>query len=355
MKDSILTRMGDGRRVSISVTEVKEELLAGTKDAAERANIPELTPDELEQLFDIFADPSMVVSVSPGERVIVTDDGCSMSFYSAQSSSGVGIPLSRLQAILVHERACAADTTSMGHSDYSIKPVKPIIDSEMQEYYAASTLTTVPLFYGAQPNLGLYFRPDGPCPNPWHLFNQKKIQESLDAQEEAAEQLFKDMVFVGKKLYEVGCEGINFDTAGSAGDADFCAALKAATELKKVAPDMAVEIGASGEFIMGLHGQIKFDGKRVAGMYPHEQVKAVEAAGADIYGPAINVKTSKSIPWNLARAVTFVKETVSVAAIPVHANVGMGVGGTPMFEVPPIDCVTRASKALVEIGKADGL
>jgi dimethylamine--corrinoid protein Co-methyltransferase len=33
----------------------------------------------------------------------------------------------------------------------------------------------------------------------------------------------------------------------------------------------------------------------------------------------------------------------------------MGVGGIPMLETPPIDAVTRASKALVEIGKADGL
>jgi dimethylamine--corrinoid protein Co-methyltransferase len=34
---------------------------------------------------------------------------------------------------------------------------------------------------------------------------------------------------------------------------------------------------------------------------------------------------------------------------------GMGVGGIPVFETPPIDIVTRASKAMVEIGKADGL
>jgi len=43
------------------------------------------------------------------------------------------------------------------------------------------------------------------------------------------------------------------------------------------------------------------------------------------------------------------------ANIPVHPNVGMGVCGVPMFEVSPIDAVTRTSKALVLIGKADGL
>ena len=93
----------------------------------------------------------------------------------------------------------------------------------------------------------------------------------------------------------------------------------------------------------------------MAGMYPTEQVKIVETAGADIFGMAVNVNTSESFPWNLARAVTFLKATVAVAGIPVHPNVGMGVCGVPMLSVPPIDCVTRASKALVEIGKADGL
>ena len=33
----------------------------------------------------------------------------------------------------------------------------------------------------------------------------------------------------------------------------------------------------------------------------------------------------------------------------------MGVGGVPMFETPAVDAVTRASAAMIEIGKADGL
>ena len=172
---------------------------------------------------------------------------------------------------------------------------------------------------------------------------------------QTAEHLRKDMVFISRNLYEVGCEGINFDTSASAGDADFYATLQAVSQLKKDFPEMAVEVGMSSEFVLGMHGEIQFEGKQLAGMYPHEQVKVVEAAGADIFGPAINVKSSESIPWNLARAVTFVKATVEVARIPVHPNVGMGVCGVPVFEVPPIDAVTRAAKSLVQIGKADGL
>jgi len=355
MQKKIFTRMGDGELVSMSAGEIKEDIQAATQDAARRAEIPPLTPEEMEQLFEIIAEPSRAVSVISGQEVIVTDDGCSMSFYSGQDGGGVGVPMSRLQAILTYERALAADTTSMGHSDYSFKPVKPIINFEMNEYYTASMMTTAPFLYGAQPNMGLYFQPDGPHQNPADLLPRGKIKEARDAQEAAAEQLREDLVFVGKKLNAIGCEGLNFDTGGSAGDADFWAALQAVRDLKKAAPNMPVIMGGSGEFVLGMHGEVEFNGKQLAGMYPHEQAEMAQAAGASIYGVAIGTRTNQSVPWNIARAATFVKEAVTAVNIPLHVNVGMGVGGVPMMEAPPIDSVTRASKSLVQIGKADGL
>ena len=84
-------------------------------------------------------------------------------------------------------------------------------------------------------------------------------------------------------------------------------------------------------------------------------MKLVEQAGAHLFGPVVNTNTGKSAPWNVARAVTFVKECSRVASIPIHANVGMGVGGVPSFELPPTDVLTRASAAMVEIGRVDGL
>jgi dimethylamine---corrinoid protein Co-methyltransferase len=355
MQNKIFTRMGDGERVCMSAEALKEDILTGTRDAARRADIPELTSDEIEQLLEITAEPSRAVSVMPGQEVIVTDDGCSMSFYSGQDSGGIGVSLSRMQAVLTYERACAADTTSMGHSDYSFKPVKPIISSEMNEYYNISMLTTAPFLYGAQPNMGLYFQPDGPHPNPSDLLAQGKIKEAQDSQEAAAEQLRQDLIFVGKKLAGIGCEGLNFDTAGSAGDADYWAALEAIRALRKATPEMPIILGGSGEFVLGMHGEITLNGKPLAGMYPHDQAKVAEAAGASIYGVAVGTNTNRSVAWNLARTVTFVKETVKAVNIPIHVNVGMGVGGVPMMEAPPIDSVTRASKSLVQIGKADGL
>ena len=355
MKNKILTRMGDGERVWFSASEIKEDIAAGVEDAARRGSIPPLTAAEQEQLFEIVANPSRLVSVSPGEELIVTDDAGTMSFYTCQDGGGIGVPLGRMQAVLIYERACGADTVSMGHSDYSYKPVKPIINFEMNDYYTTSMMTTVPFFYGAQPNMGLYYQPDGPCPNPADLMPAGKIKEARESQEQAAEYLQKDLEYVGKKMASVGCEGLNFDTSGSAGDADFLAALQGVRELKRRLPHMPIIVGGANEFVLGMHGAVEFDGQRLAGMYPHRQVKVVEAAGADIFGVAVGTNTNESVPWNLARTLTFVKETVKAASIPVHVNVGMGVGGVPMMESPPLDTVSRISTALAKIGKIDGL
>jgi len=355
MKSKVLTRMGDGERIRMDVSQLKDEILKGSADAAEKAEVAPLNESDAAHLLDIVTEPERIVSVLPGEEVIVTDDGCSMSFYAGQESSGIGLPLSRLQAVLAYERICGADSTSLGHSDYSYKPVKPIVNFEMNDYYTISTMTTAPFLYGAQPNMGLYFQPDGPCPNPSVLFTAGDIPGARQAQEDAAAQLEDDLIFVGRELAGVGCEGLNFDTAGSAGDAEFAAALRAVAALKSAVPDLPIIMGAAGDFVIGMHGEMAFNGARIAGMYPHQQAAVVESAGADIFGLAVGTDTEQTVVWNIARTVTMLKAARKATTIPIHVNVGMGVGGVPMMEETPVDSVTRVSKALVQIGKADGL
>jgi dimethylamine--corrinoid protein Co-methyltransferase len=163
------------------------------------------------------------------------------------------------------------------------------------------------------------------------------------------------MVFFSSRLAEVGIDGMDFDTSAAAGDAEFLGILQAVEELTTAFPSLGIELGMSSEFVLGLHGGMEYKDKRLAGMYPHEQVKVAEQAGVSIFGPVVNTNTSRSMPWNLARAVTYVKACSEAASIPIHANVGMGVGGVVMCDTPPIDSVSRASVAMVEIGKADGL
>lgn len=347
--------MGDGERVSFSADKVKADIIAGSEDAAERGNIPPLSSDDIEKLFDIIADENRIVSVKPGNEVIMTDDGGALLLVMDQADGGVGLSMGRAQAVLAYERVCCADTASIGHMDYSFKPLKAIITLEAHEYYTTSLMSTAPLFYGSQPNMGLYYHPDGPCRNPSELYHTGDIKGAQETQDEAGEYLKDDIIHVGKQLSQVGCEGINFDTTASSGDAELRVVLEAVEELKRMNPEMKIIVGMSGEFVLGMQGTAEYKGQKLAGLYPHKQVKVVESAGADIFGPAINVNCTRSFPWNLSRAATFVKAASEAANIPVHPNVGMGVCGIPMLELPPIDSVTRVSKTLVEIGKADGL
>jgi dimethylamine--corrinoid protein Co-methyltransferase len=164
------------------------------------------------------------------------------------------------------------------------------------------------------------------------------------------------MVYVASELYEKGgCDGINIDTTAAAGDAEFYAALKAVETLRARYPDMGIEMGMSGEFILGMHGEIEYNGVRLAGLFPQDQVKLAEQAGVTIFGPAINIVTQQSLPWNVARSITYTKACSEVSNIPVHANLGMGVGGVPLVLHPPLDALSRASKAHVEICRLDGL
>jgi dimethylamine--corrinoid protein Co-methyltransferase len=187
------------------------------------------------------------------------------------------------------------------------------------------------------------------------LLPEGKIKEAMAAQEEAVEHAVKDIVFVAEQMNDVGADGFQLDTSGAAGDADFLVALLACEEIKRKFPDMGVEIGMAGEFVLGMHGKLKYKDVRLAGLYPHHQVKLVEQAGASIYGAVVNTNCNMSFPWNIARVCTFIKACSEVATIPVHANVGMGVCGIPMCENAPADIVSRADKCLIEICKIDGL
>lgn len=350
----IHTRMGDGHPVDLTPAQLRADLEEGTAAAARRARVPPLDEDELDFLFELFSWPGRVVGVEPGHEVVLTKDGSVNTLCSARLSSGVGLPLSREQAVRVFERAFGFDTMEVGHPDYSFKAVKPLVALEATGVEQVLLTTIVPLFYGAMPNIGLYARPDGPFPNPSDLLPAGRLDEARAAQLEMAAACREDMVYVARAMAAVGADGINFDTTASAGDAEFLATLQAVEELSATT-GLAIEVGMAAELVLGFHGEVEYRGTRLAGLWPHQQVKVVEQAGAHIFGPVVNTDSRRSVPWNLARAVTLVKECSRVAEIPVHANVGMGVGGVPMFEVPSPDCVTRASVAMVEIGRVDGL
>ncbi len=343
------TRMGDGFRVEMTEDDMRRDIEQGTQDAARRGKINALGDDHLKYLLEIFKSPDRSVGVERGKEVVLSYDSGTTKFNRCNVS------VSKIQSLQIYERLMGSDMLELAHIDYSFKPVKPIVVFEQPILEQALLMTIPPLFYGAMPNLGLYSQPDGPCANPGDLLPKGKIAEARASYEEQIEHSVKDMVYVAGRMYEAGADGINFDTTGAAGDAEFYATLKAIETLKKKYPAMCVQMGMASEFVLGMHSELYYDGVRLAGLYPHKQLELAQKVGVSIYGPAINIVTNKSLPWNLARSVTFVKACTDTAQIPIHGCVGMGVCGVPLTLSVPIDALTRASKALVDITQLDGL
>ncbi|HMK91840.1 MAG TPA: [dimethylamine--corrinoid protein] Co-methyltransferase, partial [Thermoleophilia bacterium] len=319
MEAQVPTRMGDGSLVTMSRSQIRTELDEGTTHAAAKGKLPPLDDSELDHLLDIFASRARFTGVDIGDEVVLSKDG-------------TGTPQlgSRVDALYIAEQVLGHDTCELFHIDYSYKAVKPVVAFEQQLMKEAQERVTIPVHYGAQPDLGRYSRPDGPCGNWSELLPELRIDEARAAQEEAVELAVEDMVFVAESMWQAGADGINFDTAGAAGDGDFLATLLAVERLRARHPDMGIMVGMAGEIVLGTHGRLEYRGTRLAGLKPAGQLRVVTQAGATVYGPAVNVNTSRSVAWNTARALTWVKPCMADATIPVHLNVGMGVGGIPM-------------------------
>jgi dimethylamine---corrinoid protein Co-methyltransferase len=339
----IPTRMGDGSLVEMTRSQIQADLEDGTRVSAKRAKVPELTQDELEHLLDIYASPARFTAVDIGAEVVMSNDGT--------GGKHIG---SRVQDLQSYEALLGIDIVELWQIDYSFKAVKPNVAHEGQSMKIAQALLTNPVQYGAMPDLGRYSKPDGPVPNWSELLPLNRIDEARQAQEEAVELSVRDIEFVADHMVAAGTDGIDMDTTGAAGDADFLAGLRACRLLREKYPWLGIEIGMASEFVLGMHGRLEFDGERLAGMWPKDQLRMVQAAGASIYGPAVNVNMGKSAAWNIARAITFIKPAMEIAEIPVHVNAGVGVGGVPTCVYPPADATSRASKAFVEILKIDG-
>ena len=210
------TRMGDGKRITMTKEQIMADLQAGTADAADMGEIPALSSEEMEQLFDIISDKNRIVGVEPGKEVVLTYDIGQLDFTGDNGNSGNGVDMGRLEAALLHERALGADTFELAHADYSIKPVKPIIANEMQTMEEIQNEIIAPYFYGAMPNMGLYYAPDGPYGNPADLMREFKMEESMASSEAAAEHLARDIEYVSTRIIQAGADGFNFDTTASA-------------------------------------------------------------------------------------------------------------------------------------------
>ena len=344
MESSVATRLADGALVHMTPSEIRADLEEGSAVGAKKAKAPPLEPGELECLLEIFASNAKFTAVDVGDELILSCDG--------SGNADVG---TRIDELYSYQSHLGADLIELWNSDYSYKAIKAILSFETQIMKNAQLNLVAPLQYGAMPNLGSYSQPDGPVPNWSVLLPLGRFDEARAAQEEAVEHAVRDMVFVAEGMIDAGADGMDFDTSGAAGDADFLATLLAVEEIRRRHPDVGIELGMASEFVLGMHGELEFHGKRLAGLWPRDQVKVAAEAGVTMFGPAVNVNTTKSVAWNVARSLAIVKPCVQESPIPVHMNAGMGVGGVPMTAYPPADAVSRMARAMREVGRLDGL
>ncbi len=346
-------RTGSGLLIKMTREHIRSDIEDGVKEASQKAHVPGLSGSEIDQILEIMTERTALVGVEPGREVVLTTDGSYMKFTGI--SRYAGIPMSKEQAVWTSERVLGFDTMDLGTTDYSFKPVKPIAIDEAHQLENCQLFSIVPLLYGAMPNLGVYYQSlGGKWPSPVDLMKQGKIADARTTQENAARDLTRDITYVARIMYQAGADALNLDTAGAAGDAEFYASLQAIQSVSKEI-GMPVEVGMSGEMIQGMHLELTYKGKRLAGLWPHEQGKLVQEAGASIFGPSVNTRIGKSFPWNVGFSVTFVKKCVEELAIPVHVNLGMGVCGIPMVETVPVECASRAAKAMITVADIDGI
>jgi dimethylamine--corrinoid protein Co-methyltransferase len=342
-------RRGAGSPIEMTEEAIRRDIDDGIAQAVKNGDVPPLPKEEIEYLVDLFKCTDRFVGVPRGKEVIMTYDAATLKIKRHSLLED------RVASLMIYEKLLGADTLELCHVDYSFKPLKPIISYETATMEQALYSTIAPLFYGAMPNLGLYTKPDGPFPNPMELLPMGKVKEGREAYDQMVEAAVKDICFISELMWEAGADGINLDTVGASGDSDFKASLLAVEKLTKKYPEMAIEVGMAGEFILGMHGEMYYDDTRLAGLYPADQLKLAEKAGTAIFGPVVNTNSNESTAWNLARTIALIKPCSEIAKIPVHPNMGMGVGAVPVTDYPPVDVVSRCSKAIVELCKIDGL
>jgi dimethylamine--corrinoid protein Co-methyltransferase len=275
----ILTRMGDSSNVELTRDELRKEFEEGSEAAATKAKIPALTENEIDYLVDMFAAPTRIWGVQRGNEVVMTKDGCVNALNSSRMSSGVVAPVNREVGVRLFESMLGFDSMEISHNDYSVKPQRFLKALEQLHVELLMETTIFPLLYGFMPNLGLYYRPDGSFENPSDLLPIGKIDEARATQVAAGEACMEDCIEMSDCMLEMGADGIDYDTVASTGDAEFSAVLKTTEHVAKET-GLPVEIGMSSEMVLGFHGELEYNGKRLAGMWPHEQLQVCEEASA---------------------------------------------------------------------------
>jgi dimethylamine--corrinoid protein Co-methyltransferase len=250
------------------------------------------------------------------------------------------------------ERLLGADTIELSHNDYSFKAVKPVISDERTVVEQAVLTTTVPL-YGAMPNLGSTISRKAPFLILSKLMSEGKIKKPGNPWKPPSNSRSGIWSTSPASFGESGVDGIDFDTTGSAGDADFLATPRAVEILKKNTGSLDRD-GHVQEFVLGMHGGVSTTGPGWRGCIPHQQVKLAEKAGGDDLRPRGRTPTRAEPAPERGLGHHFPEGLRRGIDDPCTRQHGHGAAASGDSFVP-IDAVSRASKSAVELTRLDGL
>ena len=157
-------------------------------------------------------------------------------------------------------------------------------------------------------------------------------------------------------MWEAGADGIDFDTAGAAGDGDFLATLRGRRDIRAAHPDMGIEVGMAGEFVLGMHGGSSTTACVSPACGRGNRWSWRPGRGDDLRAGGEREHAAGSCAWNIARALTLVKPCCDDGRDPHPHERGHGRGRRADEQLRRrVDAVSRASRACVDILHLDGL
>ena len=159
--------------------------------------------------------------------------------------------------LLESEQRLGQDILELWHIEYSYKAIKTILPFQKQVMQNCQLMMTAPVQYGAPPDLAFYRKPDGPAENWFELLPRGDIAGARAAIDEAMEH---------------ADQGLHLRGRGHAGRRRRRHGLRhhrrrrrrrllqhaaRRQHLREKYPDVGIEVGMAGEFVIGVHGELE--------------------------------------------------------------------------------------------------
>ena len=263
MEPKIVTRMGDGSRIEMTPSEIRADVEDGVAAAVKRAKVPPLTADEIDHLVDIFTSTARFASVDVGDEVILSSDGtCSI---------GAG---STVENLLIYQNSLGADILELGAADYSYKAVKTIVTTEAQRMQdgAAQHRRAAPVRRDARPRVATR---SPTARSPTGRSCCRSARSTRRGRRRKRRSSWRSTTCCSSATISGRPAPTAWTSTPPAprGDADLLATLRVVETLRERYPDIGLQVGMASEMVLGMHGELEYKGRRLAGMWPHEQVR----------------------------------------------------------------------------------